>query len=646
VSFSYYTLEQNGETGDVIYVRGSRRYLLRVEDWGEGVLRILIQENKGEHRPPFLEGRGREIPPRIEGEQILFASGDCKLLFHRRGGWRWYLRGRLLLQEADEFYMSFGGPRPVVPPLQLSREHSDVSFQLEADEPVYGGGETFGYLDKRGMRLDLRIADPCCLTTTDYSYKNIPLFWSPRGWGIFACTNYPVIADIGATSFTSFHMKVLEPCLDLFLLPGGPGEIVDHYWRLTGKPPLPPEWGLGIWWSRCMYQNAAEVTEVIDGLEKNGIKGSVISLDPMWLKHKKEWKWDACDYVWNEAAFGPMEEFTAFLADRGFKLCLWENPYVWLEGESFENLKPFLMKGSGGEPIRAEPPLCGRGFVNEMEFQGIWDLFSPESWEKRKQLLSGLVRRGAATFKADYGEGVPGADIHNLYAFLYLKNTWEAVRDVNGEGEAMIWGRPGWSGCQRFPGCWAGDSQSTFPAMASTLAGCLSLAASGVPWWSHDIGGFHHYREMPPTPELYLRWAEWGVLSPLARFHGTTPREPWHFGNRAVEAVRDLSRIRCELIPFLQDSFRSLTPRGLPVARPLVMDHPGDRNTWRLSTEYILGENLLVAPVLEEGAKGRDVYLPDGKWQRQGDPESKMLSGGDWVECESEPGDPILFEKK
>lgn len=617
---------------------------LCVEEWGDGILRLIISK-KERNSPPFLLGKGKKIKPEITEKRIVFAGTKTRFILHEENGWAFSDKSRVILHSPDDRYPAFEGFRELAPPLLLEDNAARISFSLMPDEPVYGGGETFGYLNKRKLKLDMRITDPNCLTTAPWSYKYVPLFWSPRGWGLFFCTNHSIQADIGSSTYISACFRVEEPEIDLFLLPGGPGDIMRHYWKLTGSPPLVPEWAMGVWWSRCMYRDASEVFEVIENLEKHGLEGSVISLDPLWLKNKKEWDRDACDFEWNDEDFGEMKTFASKLHEKGMKLCLWENPYVWLEGDSYKELKPYVMKDENGDDIKVEPPLGGMGIVDRMEKIGPWDFTSEMAWEKRKKLMRKLIKSGADCFKADYGESVPGENIHNLYPFLYLKNSWEALVEERGEEEAMLWARPGWSGCQRFPGCWAGDSACTFPAMASTLAGCLSLAASGFPWWSHDIGGFHHYAGKEPSPELYIRWAEMGLFSPLARFHGTSPREPWHFGKHAVGVIREMIMKRKRMIPYLRNQYHGLMEKGLPVARPIVMDYPHDPATYNMSTQFMLGMDHMVAPVLEEGVTERKVYIPEGDWKQKFVKGTKILKGPVLINCLSPLGSPMLFEK-
>jgi alpha-D-xyloside xylohydrolase len=159
-----------------------------------------------------------------------------------------------------------------------------------------------------------------------------------------------------------------------------------------------------------------------------------------------------------------------------------------------------------------------------------------------------------------------------------------------------------------------GDSQCTWNGMAGALRGGLSLGLSGVPFWSHDVGGFINPDNFqPPHPTLYIRWAQWGLLSSHTRFHGVGPREPWHFGEKAVEVVREFARLRYRLLPYLYALAHEAHETGLPVVRPLWLEYPDDPHSPYMDRQYLLGPYLLVAPVLNE--EGRcNVYLPPGRW--------------------------------
>jgi len=174
----------------------------------------------------------------------------------------------------------------------------------------------------------------------------------------------------------------------------------------------------------------------------------------------------------------------------------------------------------------------------------------------------------------------------------------------------LVWGRSGWAGSQRTPTCWGGDPLADFPSMANQLRAALSIGLSGIPFYSHDIGGFAGQ----PDPELYVRWAQFGLFSSHSRCHGTTPREPWEFGEEAEAIFRRYARLRYRLLPYIYSTAVQAAHTGLPVVRALVLKYSNDPNVRHLDTEYLFGDSFLVAPVLEHGARRRMVYLPVGAW--------------------------------
>ena len=229
-----------------------------------------------------------------------------------------------------------------------------------------------------------------------------------------------------------------------------------------------------------------------------------------------------------------------------------------------------------------------------------------------------LIGQGVAVFKTDFGEDAPadgvyfngmsGREAHNLYPLLYNR----AVFDVTAEatGARLVWGRSGWAGMQRTPVCWGGDPLSDFPYMANQLRAALSLGLSGVPFYGHDIGGFTGEVDA----ELYIRWAQFGLFSSHSRCHGTTPREPWAFGEEAEAIFRRYVKLRYRLLPYIYSMAVKSSQTGLPLMRALVLKYRHDPNVRHLDSEYLFGDSFLVAPVLERGAQRRMVYLPAGEW--------------------------------
>jgi alpha-D-xyloside xylohydrolase len=265
----------------------------------------------------------------------------------------------------------------------------------------------------------------------------------------------------------------------------------------------------------------------------------------------------------------------------------------------------------------------------------IVDFTNPEAREWYKNKHSDLLRKGVSVFKCDMGEAVPekavfhngktGVEMHNLYPLYYQGTVFEAVEKVYGRGSGLVWGRSGCAGIQRYPVQWSGDSHATFEDMACVLRGGLSYSLSGVPFWSHDIGGFQGPK---PSPTLYVRWAQWGLLSPLSRCHGTTPREPWEYGEEALRIFREFTRLRYSLLPYIYSCAYEACETGIPVARPLVLEYQDDPNTRKIDLEYLFGSSLLVVPVLnEEGYV--EYYLPKGEWLNWW--SRKPIKGGCWV---------------
>jgi alpha-D-xyloside xylohydrolase len=201
-----------------------------------------------------------------------------------------------------------------------------------------------------------------------------------------------------------------------------------------------------------------------------------------------------------------------------------------------------------------------------------------------------------------------GEELHNLYALLYN----DLVADVTAEETGhtgLVWARATYAGGQRHPAQWGGDANCTFPAMASTLRGGLSMAMCGHAFWSHDIGGF----TIQPTAELYTRWAQFGLLSPLSRAHGNTTRLPWDYGEDALRIFRVYARLRYHLFPYMYTYACIAAETSLPLLRPMALEFQDDPSTYTLDLQYMFGKELLVAPIYNSSGE-RTIYLPAGRW--------------------------------
>jgi alpha-D-xyloside xylohydrolase len=533
--------------------------------------------------------------------------------------------GKVLFESTTDGHIS-GGWR--VPPFGVGQEGWWAAFALSTGEPVYGLGEKWGALNKRGQLVKSLVLDALGVNRED-SYKNTPFAWSPRGWGVFTHTTAIVNHGVGfgEWSHRSYAVQVMDSVMDLFLLapPAAPtpdpASMIARYTDLTGRAPAIPRWSLGVWMSRCYYRTADELLDAARGLRERNIPCDVITLDGRaWLKVDTRFAFE-----WDAERYPDPKTVTDQLKELGFRLCVWEYPYVSIHAPLFPWLSEqgYLMKEADGQvlvrgweqetfgPVLTPlPPSAGLDFTNPAAYR--W-------WaEKHKELF----QAGVDVIKTDFGEHIPleavafngetGRRLHNVYPLLYNKCVYEATEKWGPSG-ALVWGRAGWTGSQRYPMQWGGDPQGDWEGLAGSIRGGLSWGLSGVPFHTHDIGGFYDLLNARPSPEFFIRSTQVGVLSSHTRFHGQSAREPWEYGEEAERIVTEWIKFRYRLIPYLESCAAEASQTGLPVMRAMVLAFPDDPIAWTFEEQYMLGPALLVAPVLREGGHVR-LYLPAGRW--------------------------------
>ena len=505
---------------------------------------------------------------------------------------------------------------------------------LKPDEALFGLGEHFGPLNRRGQAFASWTVDAFGVRS-DRAYKNVPLLISSEGYGIFFDMTGPLYYDLGQASVAAWQATARADHLRAYLIVGdGIGPIMQAYHRLTGKPAVPPAWSFGFWISRWGYRNRDEVMTVARRMREEKVPCDVIHIDPYWMRYHEG---HHGDLEWDESAFPDPKGMIAELNALGFRLSLWESPYVPLDSEMCAEgeRKGFLLKAKDGSG-----PALVHGFAKP---SAAVDFTNPEAVDWFKAKNRKLLEMGVAVIKTDFAEdmpddavphdGTPAEQLHNLYPLLYQRAVFETTQDVHGYG--LIWGRSGYAGSQRYPVHWGGDPGCTFDDMAASLRGALSWILSGAAFASFDMGGFFGIPTLtdPPTPELYVRWSQMGLLFSHARAHGhTAPREPWAYGEPALSIFRRYAQLRYRLLPYLYAAARRV-PDGVPLARPLVYDHPSDPTIWHVDDEYLLGPDLLVAPMFEPRGR-RDIYLPAGGWYDFW--TDQRFEGGRWITYEAE----------
>jgi alpha-D-xyloside xylohydrolase len=499
-------------------------------------------------------------------------------------------------------------------PLGTDGRRAHLAWQLGHDERLFGLGEGFGPLDRRFAEHDLWVQEAFS-NATPASYKQVPFVWSTAGWGLFAHTTNRLTFDLGGREHASAALRVQDArALDLFVLVGDePAELLERYCALTGRPRVPPSWSFGLWMGRISYDSQEQVEGVAAELRERRIPCDVLHVDTDWFAER----W-VCDWRFAPDRFPDPAGMLARLREQGFRVSLWQWPYVLAQASvraEAEAAGALLHDGDGAPAV----------LPGEWGDAAIVDLARPAGVAWYQAQLRPLLEAGAAVVKADFGEGVPDPALHNRFPLLYNRAVFEVTEEVVGERDAMIWGRSAWAGSQRYPVHWSGDGIARFADLPCVLRSTLSFGLSGFAFYSHDIGGFSGV----PTPELYVRWAQLGLFSSHARAHGTPPREPWAYGEEAEAIVRRYVELRYRLLPYLYTEAVECAARCTPLVRAMVLDFPRDRTARDLDDQYLLGRSLLVAPVLDAGEE-RAVWLPEGDWVDFW--SGARVPGGRWVD--------------
>jgi alpha-D-xyloside xylohydrolase len=506
-------------------------------------------------------------------------------------------------------------------------DRTTISFHAEHDEVFAGTGERFQKMDLSGNTIQLENQDGQGVNSRR-TYKNIPFYISSKLYGLFLHTSAHSKFSFADHSTRSVQIMSEQPLLDIFMIGGeNVEEILYNYRLLTGFPGLPPLWSFGIWMSRMTYFSADEVNEVCHRLREENFPCDVIHLDTGWFR--TDW---LCEWKFNDERFPDPQKFISGLKSKGFRVSLWQLPYVAANAEQHDGAVKNRFIGI----IQKKKKQGGSNF-SELDYTGTIDFTYPKAVKWYKGLLKNLLNMGVACIKTDFGEsihmdaeyhGMKPELLHNLYALLYQKAAFEITRDINGEG--IIWARSGWAGCQRYPVHWGGDAACSWDGLAGTLKGGLHLGLSGFGFWSHDVPGFHgvpDFMNAVIPDDLYVRWTQFGVFTSHIRYHGTSAREPYHFPNIS-DLVRRWWKIRYALIPYIYEQSKKIRLSGYPMVRALVFHHPEDKMCWLIHDQYYFGDDFLVAPVMSSDNK-RDIYIPEGKWVNFFN--GKITDGATWL---------------
>lgn len=486
-------------------------------------------------------------------------------------------------------------------------------LSMGIDEKIYGLGERFGNFVKNGQSIDTWNQDGG--TGSEQAYKNIPFYLSSNGYGVFVDEPQKVSFEVASENVDRVQFSTEGQSLQYYVIYGPTSkEVLHRYTQLTGKINLPPAWSFGLWLSTSFTTDYSEETvlKFIDGMKEHDIPLDVFHFDCFW---QKGFEW--CTLAWDKEQFPDPEGLLRKIHERGVKVCVWLNPYIAQKSPLFKEAKEkgYLIKRQNGDVWQWDLWQAGNGFI---------DFTNPAAKKWYKSKLKELLDMGVDCFKTDFGERIPIDDVqfydgsnpqqeHNYYTLQYNQAVYDIIAEVKGKKEAVVFARSATVGSQSYPVHWGGDCLSNYNSMRDTLRGGLSFLVSGFGFWSHDIGGFEDGDDRP-TPDLYKRWTQFGLLSSHSRYHGSNVyRVPWNFDQEAVENTRRYVNLKLSLMPYLYTQAAYDAKFGNPLMRPMFLEFEDDPNVSGLATQYMFGSQILVAPIFSDQGKAH-FYLPGGKW--------------------------------
>ncbi|MBQ8569169.1 MAG: alpha-xylosidase [Oscillospiraceae bacterium] len=593
------------------------------------VIKVSIDHYKGTlgNMPKFeLEEDQGFVPEIKENEENWeLISGDTKVVI---GKWSWSVQyyykdkkltggawraativkesefkksARLALAQDDTFWSYPQDERTTYLRDQLT---------LSVGECIYGFGEKFTTFVKNGQNVETWNSDGG--TCSDQSYKCIPFCVSSRGYGILVNSSDKVSYEVASDTVSKLSFTVPGEHLEYFVIGGADiPEVLSNYTTLTGKPALPPAYTFGLWLTTSFTTKYDEetVTSFIDGMAERDIPLQVFHFDCFWMK---EFQW--CDFEWDKRQFPePAEMLARLKKDKGLEICVWINPYIAQRSKLFDEgaERGYFIKNPDGSVFQCDMWQPGMALV---------DFTNPDACKWYQSKLRALCEMGVDCFKTDFGERIPtkvkyfdGSDpiaMHNYYTYLYNKTVFEVLEEYNGKNKACLFARSATVGGQKFPVHWGGDCSAEYTSMAETIRGGLSLCMSGFGFFSHDMSGF----EATATPDIYKRWAAFGLLSTHSRLHGNSSyRVPWLFDEESVDVLRFFTKLKGKLMPYIWSQAIKTHETGVPMMRAMVIDYANDPVCLYLDKQYMFGDNILVAPILNEEGTA-EFYVPEGKW--------------------------------
>lgn len=568
----------------------------------------VIQNNLGSKDFRYTEST-EEITLFTSALEVRIQKSPCRISFYD-------VNGNLINQDEPSKGMAWAG------------NEIQVWKTMPFDETYFGFGEKAGGLERKWKAMSMWNSDiPGYRADTDPLYQTIPFFYGLRqgkAYGIFFDNTYYSFFNMGKEHQFQYSFGAVDGELNYYFINGPkPKDVLERFSSLIGRMPLPPRWAIAYQQCRYSYYPESRVREIANTFRHKKIPCDVIYLD---IHYMDEYR---C-FTWDKQRFPNPKKMISDLEKDGFKTVVIIDPGIKNESGYF-----VYDEGIKGDHFVKYPD--GRYYVGK-----VWpgecvfpDFTKKESREWWGTLYKGLLDDGIKGFWNDMNEpavfDVPGKTFdltvihddngmntdhrknHNIYGMQMARGTYDGVMKLKPNERPFVLTRASYAGGNRYAAAWTGDNISSWDHLEMAIPMCLNLSISGQPFVGTDIGGFIG----SPSGELFARWLQLGIFTPLMRTHteiGSADQEPWSYGEEYEAINRKSIELRYKLLPYIYTQFYLASTTGIPMMRPLMFDYPEEGSVrWR-DHEFLFGDALYIAPVTSPGTTKRHVYLPKGEW--------------------------------
>lgn len=584
----------------------------------------------------------------VNDDSAIMKNGDMEAKLYPNGRVEFYFKGRLILREKSEltFDAQIRNYRNKDSMLWKAR----VTFDANENEHFYGlGHEATDCFDLKGCTIDLRHVNAKCA---------IPYVYSSLGYGFLF--NLP---STGRCELANNRTRWTSDCtrqIDYVVIGGNPKQATETLADLTGHAPHIPDWALGFWQSRLRYETQDELIRVAEKYKELNVPLSVLVIDYFHWTEQGDYKYDP--KYWPEP-----KKMADKLHEMGIKLMVSMWPTINEKSENYremlENNMLIRTKSGSNRVFDFYGPQAEIDPTNPATREFVWNRLKENYIDNGVDLLwfdEAEPEIHPEQFDNLILHAGNGDEVALLYPYYYAKLVYDGMKKI-GRDDIITLSRCAYTGAQKFGALvWSGDIPSTFESLRMQVKSGLNMSMCGIVWWNTDIGGFYggdtksdYFRE------LIVRWFQYGVFCPVMRLHGSRnghdrtreiieptggDNEIWSFGEDNLKILKELIMLRERLRPYIKKHMDIASKKGYPVMRPMFFDYPDDEVCYSLGAQYMFGDDIIFAPITEQGAAETCVYLPEGEWIRTTD--KKLFKGGQFISASAKIDEFIAFVKK